>query len=130
MSQLAKLTFRTLAKPAHVDPVQKRREKIIAALDLQSKVLAAALKGETYTVPAKTEGKPAKAVRVWWVAQDGGFYVQLRYGARVILLNGKENAVFVNKLSEVEAVLAAFAAAAKAGELDKAMAAVSERKQS
>lgn len=129
MSSLSKFTFKTLAKAQPVDPIQRRRDKIMAAIEQQQLVLAAALKGETYTVPAKTEGKPAKPVRAWFVAQDGGYYVQCRYGARPLLLNATNNAVFVNKLDEVAAVLAAFAAAAKAGELDKAMAAVSERKK-
>lgn len=129
MSSLSKFTFKTLAKAPPVDPIQRRRDKIVAAIEQQKLVLAAALKGETFTMPAKTEGKPAKAVRPWFVAQDGGYYVQCRYGARPLLLNATNNAVFVNKLDEVAAVLAAFAAAAKAGELDAAMAAVAERKK-
>ena len=129
MSTLSKFTFKTLAKVPQVDPVQRRRDKIMAAIEQQKLVLAAALKGETFALPAKTEGKAAKALRPWFLAQDGGFYVQCRYGARPLLLNAANNAVFVNKLDEVAAVLAAFAAAAKAGELDKAIAAVSTRKE-
>jgi hypothetical protein len=129
MKSLEKFTFKTLAKPAQVDPIERRREKIMAAIDVQKLVLAAALKGESFTVPAKTEGKADKAVRAWFVAQDGGHYVQCRYGARPLLLNATNNAVFVNKLEEVAAVLTAFAAAAKAGELDKAIAAVAEKKK-
>ncbi len=129
MSSLSKFTFKTLAKAPPIDPVQRRRDKIIAAIEQQKLVLAAALKGETFTVPPKAEGKPAKAVRPWFVAQDNGYYVQCRYGARPLLLNAANNAVFVNKLDEVSAVLTAFAAAAKAGELDAAMAAVAERKK-
>jgi hypothetical protein len=129
MSTLSKFTFKTLAKPAQVDPIERRREKIIAAIEQQKLVLAAAVKGETFTVPAKSEGMAVKAVRPWWVAQDGGYYVQCRYGARALLLNTTNNAVFVNKLDEVAAVLAAFAAAAQSGELDKAMAAVADRKK-
>lgn len=130
MNQLAKFTFKTLAKPAQVDPIERRREKIIAAIEVQKLVLAGAIKGETFTVPAKTEGKSAKAVRPWWIAGDNGFYVQCRYGSRAILLNGKENAVFVPTISDVSAALTAFAAAAKAGELDKAIAAVAEKTKS
>ncbi len=127
MSTLSKFTFKTLAKPPQVDPIQRRRSKLISAIEQQKLVLTAAIKDETFTVPAKAEGKPAKAVRPWFVAQDNGFYVQCRYGARPLLLNATNNAVFVNKLDEVAAVLTAFAAAAKAGELDKAIAAVAER---
>ena len=129
MSTLSKFTFKTLAKVPQVDPIQRRRDKIIAAIDVQKLVLAAAIKGESYTVPAKTEGKPAKVVRPWFIAQDGGYYVQCRYGARPLLLNAANNAVFVNKLEEVAAVFTAFSAAAKCGELDKAIAAVSNRKK-
>lgn len=129
MSSLSKFTFKTLAKAQPVEPIQRRRDKIIAAIEQQKLVLAAALKGETFNVPAKTEGKPAKAVRAWWVAQDNGYYVQCRYGARALILNATNNAVFVNKLDEVGAVLTAFTAAAKAGELDAATAAVAERKK-
>lgn len=130
MSSLSKFTFKTLAKSQpSTDAIQRRRDKIIAAIEQQKQVLAAALKGETFTVPPKAEGKPAKAVRAWWVAQDNGFYVQCRYGARPLLLNAANNAVFVNKLDEVSAVLTAFAAAAKSGELDKAMAVIAERKK-
>ena len=129
MSNLAKFTLKTFTKPVQADPVQKRRDKIIAAIEQQKLVLAAAIKGETYTMPAKAEGKQPKAVRAWYMAQDGGYYVQCRYGARALLLNAKCNAVFVNKLEEVASVLAAFAAAAQSGELDAALAAVSERKR-
>ena len=129
MSALSKFTFKTLTKPAQLDPVQKRRDKIITAIEQQKLVLAATLKGETYTVTAKAEGKPAKIIRPWFTAQDGGYYVQCRYGARPLLLNGANNAVFVNKLDEVAAVLTAFAAATNAGELDKAISAIAERKK-
>lgn len=129
MTQFAKFALKTFSKPAQSDPIQKRRDKVLVAIEQQKQVLAAALKGEAFTVPAKGEGKPAKVVRPWFVAQDGGHYVQCRYGARALLLDGKSNAVFVNKLDEVAAVLSAFAAAAKSGELDAAMAAVSNRKQ-
>ena len=76
MSTLSKFTFKTLAKVPQVDPVQRRRDKIMAAIEQQKLVLAAALKGETFALPAKTEGKAAKALRPWFLAQDGGFYVQ------------------------------------------------------
>jgi len=129
MSSLSKFTFKTLAKAPQVDPIQRRRDKIFAAIEQQKLVLAAALKGESFTLPAKTDGKPAKAVRPWFIAGAIGYYVQCRYGARPLLLDATNNAVYVTKLDEVSAVLAAFAAAAKSGELDKAMAAIAERKK-
>lgn len=129
MTQLAKLNLRVYAKRTETDPVQQRRAKLLAAIEQQKLVLAAALKGDIFTLPAKSEGKPPKPVRPWFVQQDGGYYVQCRYGARPLLLDAKNNAVFVPKLDEVATVLAAFAAATTTGELDKALAAVSDRKK-
>lgn len=48
--------------------------------------------------------------------------MQCRYGTRVLNINGKSNAVFVEQLGDVQAVLDAFKAAAESGELDKAVA--------
>jgi hypothetical protein len=56
-------------------------------------------------------------VRSWFFAQDNGWYVQCRYGARVIAVDGSNNAVFVKSLKEVGAVLEAFTAAVGAGVL-------------
>jgi len=129
MSNLAKFTLKTYAKPIQGDPIKRRRDKIVTAIEVQKLVLAAALKGEVYTVPAKAEGKQPKAIRPWFIAQDDGYYVQCRYGARPLLLDAKHNALFTNDLMQVGAALAAFAAAAKSGELDKAIAAVADRKK-
>ena len=112
MNQFAKFTLKTFDKPKQANPVESRRAKLVAAIDVQKQVLAAAAKGEQFMQQTK---KGERAVRAWFVAQDGGYYVQCRYGARPLLLDGKSNAVFVNKLDEVGAVLAAFAAAAKSG---------------
>ena len=47
-----------------------------------------------------------------------GWYVQCRYGARVITADGTNNAVFVKSLADVLGVLDALLNAAAAGELD------------
>lgn len=126
MTQFSKFTLKTLEKPATGNPTERRRAKLLAAIEVQKLVLAAALKGASHMQPSK---KDERAVRPWFTAQDGGHYVQCRYGARPLLLDGKNNAVFVGKLEEVAAVLTAFATAATAGELDAAIATVSNRKR-
>ncbi|EDM70293.1 hypothetical protein RAZWK3B_06372 [Roseobacter sp. AzwK-3b] len=73
--------------------------------------------------------KKQRQVKPWFFEQDGGWYVQCRYGARVLLVDGENNAVFVGKLEQVSAVLDAFRAAAKAGELDAVIARAAERKR-
>ena len=72
--------------------------------------------------------KTQRRVKPWFFAQDGGWYVQCRYGARVIAADGKNNAVFVKSLKDVAAVLEALIAATQAGELDAVIAAAADRK--
>ena len=71
--------------------------------------------------------KTHRRVRPWFFEQDGGWYVQCRYGARVIAADGTNNAVFVKSLAEVITVLDALLNAAAAGELDAAISRVAER---
>ena len=137
MTHLAKLTFKSVTKVVAHDPVVARRDKIVSALEEQQLVLAAALEETDYLKQRskwmnKEHGEPVlvktqRRVRAWIFAQDGGWNVQGSYGARVIAVDGKNNAVFVRSLKEVASVLDAFIAAAKAGELDPLIAAAALR---
>ena len=71
--------------------------------------------------------KTHRRIRPWFFAQDSGWYVQCRYGARVIAADGTNNAVFVKSLDEVAGVLDAFLNAVAAGELDTAITKVAQR---
>ena len=132
MSFLAKLNLKTVNRNVQKDPVTARRDKLVAAIEEQGQVLAATLKGEEYAVQVKrwrenetgerVRVNADKLVRAWFFAQDGGWYVQCRYGTRILNINGKSNAVFVEELAAVQGVLDAFKAAAEGGELDKAIA--------
>ena len=138
MTHLAKLAFKTVTRSTARDPVLARRDKLVAGLKEQKLVYAAALKGEDHRVEKSKwmnneQGervlvKTHRRLRPWFFEQDAGWYVQCRYGARVIAADGKNNAVFVTSLKDVGAVLDAFAAAAAAGELDAAIAKTAERK--
>jgi len=44
--------------------------------------------------------KTQRRMKPWFFEQDGGWYVQCRYGARVIAADGKNNAVFVRSSKE------------------------------
>lgn len=131
MSHLAKLNLKTVQRNVQKDPVIARREKLVAAIEEQGRVLAAALNGDEYTVKTKrwqqndagerVRVEHDKRVRAWFFEQDNGYYVQCRYGSRILNINGKSNAVFVDKLENVAGVLEAFKLAAESGELDKAV---------
>jgi hypothetical protein len=140
MTHLSKLSFKSVERVGTVkDPVLDRRNKLMAALEEQKLVLAAMLKGAAHTVEQKSFTKNEtgervqttrqRTVRPWFFEQDGGWYVQCRYGARVLLVDNKNNAAFVSKLEQVAAVLDAFRVATQAGELDAAIARAAERKR-
>lgn len=132
MSVLAKLNLKTVQRSIAKDPVTLRREKLIAGIEEQLRVVEAAMRGDSYKVRTtkrvrnevgeRVAVENERVVRAWYFEQDRGFYVQCRYGARILMLNGKNNAVWVETLKDVADVLAAFKAAALAGELDKAVA--------
>ena len=140
MTQLSKLSFQTVERAgAAKDPKQDRRRKLVAALDEQKLVLTAKIKGDAHTKQhakwmtneqgERVQVKTQRQVKPWFFEQDNGWYVQCRYGARVLLVDGKNNAVFVNTLKDVGAVLDAFRAAAQTGELDAVIAQAAERKR-
>ena len=112
------------------DPIIARRDKLVAGLKDQKLVHAATLKKEDHLVERdkwmtndtgeRVLVKTHRRIRPWFFAQDGGWYVQCRYGARVIAADGTNNAVFVKSLADVLRVLDALLNAAAAGELDRA----------
>ena len=136
MTHLTTLTFKTVDRSTKRDPIIARRDKLMAGLKEQALVFVAALKGEDHRVERhkwmqnehgeRVMVKAMRRVRPWFFAQDGGWYLQCRYGARVIAIEDN-NAVFVKTLKEVGPVLEAFSAAAAAGELDAAITKVAER---
>ena len=139
MSYLAKLNLKTVQRNVQKDPVVARRDKLAAAIEEQGRVLEAALAGNDYTVKVKrwqtndagerTRVEHDKRVRAWFFEQDGGWYVQCKYGARVLPLTEKNNAVFVKDLAAVQGVLEAFYAACAAGEFDEALSKLAVRKR-
>jgi hypothetical protein len=138
MSQLAKLNLKAVERVAQQDPAENRRRKLIAALAEQQLVLKARLKGEPHARTKKrwvkgadgerTQTETVRVVQPWFWERDAGWYVQCKYGSRTLTISGKSNAVFVTKLDEVGAVLDTLAKAAQAGELDKAIDAVTRSK--
>ena len=138
LTELTKLNFKSVMRSTTRDPVLARRDKLVAGLKEQQLVYAAALDGKDHRVERhkwmnNEQGERVvirthRRVRPWFFAQDGGWYVQCRYGARVIAADGTNNAVFVKTLKDVGAVLAVFLSAAAAGELDAAIAKTAERK--
>ena len=140
MAPLSKLTLTSYRRTQpHRDPVEERRSKTLAAIAQQKLVLEAALKGQEHKVTKPswardTDGNRQRiekthAVRPWFFQDTEGWVVQLKYGARVVPLDADNNAVIVQSLNDVSAVLDIFAKAVSTGELDTALATLAQRKK-
>ncbi len=137
MSHLAKLMIKRVLRQDTLDPVQARRNKLLTAIEDQLKVTEAATQGKQHIVTVsrwsmndqgeRVRTEHQRVTRPWFFAQDNGFYVQCKYGAKPLALNKEGNAVFVKQLSDVPSVLQAFYAAAAAGEFDAAIASAAKR---
>ena len=137
MSSLSKLTIKAVSRQSKLSPIEARRNKLLAGINEQMEVADAAMHGEQYavTVPRWTKNEAGEKVRVqrqkvvrsWFFAQDGGFYVLCKYGAKAISLSKDGNAVFVKQLAEVKPTLEMLRSATKNGELDEAVAALIKR---
>ena len=68
-------------------------------------------------------------MRPWFFQDTEGWVVQLKYGARVVPLDADNNAVIVQSLDDVAAVLDIFVKAVASGEMDTALAALAQRKK-
>jgi len=140
MAPLSKLTLTSYRRTQpNRDPVEARRGKTLAALAQQKMVLEAALKGQEHKVTKPGWARDADgnrrrvekthAVRPWFFQEAQGWVVQLKYGARVVPLDADNNAVIVQSLDDVAAVLDIFAKAVVSGELDNALATLAQRKK-
>ena len=140
MAPLSKLTLTSHRRTQpHRDPVEERRSKTLVALEQQKLVLAAALNGQEHAVTKLGWARDAEgnrhrtekthAVRPWFFQDAEGWVVQLKYGARVVPLDADNNAVIVQSLDDVAAVLDIFAKAVEGGELDTALATLAQRKK-
>lgn len=128
MSSFAKFTIKPVTRQTKLSPIEARRNKLLAAIDEQLHVADAAMRGEEYAVTLSRWGKNdagekvrvqrQKVVRSWFFAQDGGFYVQCKYGAKAIALSKDGNAIFVKQLSDVKPALETLRSATENGELD------------
>ena len=140
MAPLSKLTLTFYRRTqSNRDPVEARRGKTLAALAQQKLAFEAALKGQEHTITkpgwardsdgSRHRVEKTHAVRPWFFQDAEGWVVQLKYGARAVPLDADNNAVIVQSLDDVAAVLDIFAKAVAAGELDTALATLAKRKK-
>ena len=132
MASFKTLTFKTIARNRRESEITARRQKLIVKLEEQQKVLEHHIKGERYAVarPKWMQNDHGERVlvqkqhiiRPWFFERDGGYYLQVKYGTRILSVDGVHNAIFVEAISDLKGVLSELIAATQASELDDAIA--------
>ena len=132
MASLKTLTFKTIERNRRESEIITRRDKLIVKLEDQQKVLEHHMKGEQYVVTRpkwmqnnhgeRVLVQKQRVIRSWFFERDGGYYLQVKYGTRILSVDGVHNAIFVEAISDLSGVLSELIAAAEAGELDVAIA--------
>jgi len=141
MSTLNGLKFVISKKQLHASPIVIRRNKLISKLHEQLELCEAQREGKTYapvrlkTFVNKTSGERmttevAKRVKEWfWVNNENNkLNLVVKYGAKTLMLNkkSKANAIELASRDELITTLKALKIAVANGELDDAIAEVSE----
>jgi hypothetical protein len=132
MASLKTLTFKTIERNRRESEIIARRKKLLVKLEEQQKVLEHHVKGERYAVTRPKWIKNDRGERVlvqkqrfirpWFFKRDGGYYLQVKYGTRILSVDGFHNAIFVSALTELTEILSELISATQVGELDTAIA--------
>lgn len=130
MSHLKALKL-TSAVPvrAAADPVQRSREKMIAALAEQKQMAEAKIAGQAFTPMHVVRRKNAEGVRVevetakrvrqgWFTDGNGKVFFSIRYAGKAIEFAKDKNAVEAGDFSALPKVIDTLIEAVRAGELD------------
>ncbi|AOF91784.1 DUF6641 family protein [Sinorhizobium sp. RAC02] len=142
MSHLKALKL-TSAVPvrAVVDPVQRAREKMVAALSEQKQMAEAKIAGQAFTPTHIVRKKNVEGVRVevetlkrvrqgWFTDGNGKVFFAIRYAGKAIDFAKDKNAIEAGELSALPKVIETLVEAVRAGELDAQLAdAAAERGQ-
>ena len=135
MATLTSLKLVAAKKPAQKDPVQHRRSKLSMKVVEQLAYARALNAGEVYAptrikTVTNAEGERVqvnqpKRIKPWWFADGSKVLLQVRYGAKTLMLNGKSNAVECANADALIGALETVNTAVLAGELDAQIEAVS-----
>lgn len=120
-----------------MDSTQFRRQKMAKKIDEQVKLAIAMRDGQTFVIKRlrsitdKATGlvsqmEVSKRINQWWWTEGNRILLQLKYGTRVLLLNGKDkNTIEIGSGDELIKVLELVKTSVNNGELDAAIEAAS-----
>ena len=134
MTTLASLKLVTAKKPVK-SPAVSRRNKICTKLIEQINLAKALISGETYTptrIKSTTDASgnrvqvtQPKRIKPWWFTEGTKTYLQIKYGAKVLQLSPKANAIEVASNEALVSALDTVRSLVLAGELDAQIEAAS-----
>lgn len=126
----------TTAQPVRAsnDPIERARNKVIAALAEQKAMAEAKIAGQLYSpthmVWRKNPGgqrvqvdTPKRLRAAWFVDAGGQTFFALRYAAKPVEFAKDKNAIAVGELSALPGIIDTLTEAVRAGELDAQLAA-------
>lgn len=124
---------------ASADPVQRSRDKMIAALAEQKQMAEAKIAGQHFTPTHMVRRKNADGVRVeieapkrirqgWFSDASGKVFFGIRYAGKPIDFAKDKNAIEVGELAAVPGVIDTLIDAVGAGELDAQLTAAAAQR--
>ena len=135
MATLTSLKLVAAKKPVQKDPVQHRRSKLSMKVLEQLQYARALNAGEVYAptrikTVTNAEGERVqvsqpKRIKPWWFTDGNKVFLQVKYGAKTLMLSSKANSVECNDANSLIAALTAVNEAVLNGELDAQITAVS-----
>ena len=140
MSYLKNLNLSAQTRAESItSPKERRREKLITALQHQIKAAEAAKDGLFHSYPvmrtvthAETGMKERKEVMLkvrpwWWSEMDGDVFLIVKYGHKKLELADGKSSVKVGKIDALIPTLELLIEAVKVGELDRQIETVATR---
>lgn len=125
-------------KPTKIDTATHRRNNLLAKLDEQILIVQAMLKGEEYfgkkaVRETDEDGEVTttfvpKRVRKWFYENNGQWFLEIKYGNKVLQLAKEKSAIVVGKLEDMTGIIEQVKQAVLAKELDNAIDAVATKK--
>lgn len=116
-------------KRVAIDDVKRRRNKLLEKLEEQKEIAKADMAGAEYKATkkiwitnddgVKEQVERERRLTRWYWRSNDSWFLQLRYGARVMDLGKGRNAIEVKNEKELLTTMDTCLEAVKAGELDK-----------
>jgi len=128
-SVLSTLEFTARPVRNHSDPILQRRAKLITRLNTQYEMAKCLLENEVFTAykeewvtdsetGIKNKVKVPKRIQPWFYAINDTYYIDLKYGSKLIEATKGKATVVVGDKNRLTSVIQSLIGAAQAGELD------------